>query len=136
MVTPRRIVEHVGIKAAPPGAAAPQAERFGAGRTCEVRGCETVLSVYNPRTTCWQHEARRPFVHQAPRKTASAPDERRVITLRHLTASSRAPHGRMPGPEPEPTGPEGPPPVPQPAPQPNPTPPPREPQVRARRAVA
>jgi hypothetical protein len=24
-------------------------------RVCAERGCTTKLSVYNPRTTCWQH---------------------------------------------------------------------------------
>jgi hypothetical protein len=26
-----------------------------AGRTCEEAGCQTRLSIYNPKGRCWQH---------------------------------------------------------------------------------
>jgi hypothetical protein len=29
--------------------------RSSEGRVCEEPGCETKLSVYNPKARCWQH---------------------------------------------------------------------------------
>lgn len=34
---------------------------FQANRTCEETGCDTRLSVYNPRQHCWQHEPLRTY---------------------------------------------------------------------------
>ena len=31
-------------------------QRYRTGRVCEDLQCDTVLSVYNPSTFCWQHE--------------------------------------------------------------------------------
>lgn len=36
-------------------------KRFQADRTCEKPGCQTRLSVYNPRQLCWQHEPIRTY---------------------------------------------------------------------------
>jgi len=33
----------------------PPIARFDEGRTCDVHGCRTVLSVYNDGTRCWSH---------------------------------------------------------------------------------
>jgi hypothetical protein len=38
------------------------------GRVCANEACTTVLSIYNPRGVCWQHEQPHPYVLQAPRK--------------------------------------------------------------------
>lgn len=32
------------------------------GRVCETVGCSTILSRYNPRTQCWQHEPVRNYL--------------------------------------------------------------------------
>jgi hypothetical protein len=42
--------------------------RFADGRVCAAPGCVTILSVYNPRTMCWQHDERRPYFVRAPRR--------------------------------------------------------------------
>jgi hypothetical protein len=34
---------------------------FDADRVCDELGCETRLSVYNPRQLCWQHEPPRKY---------------------------------------------------------------------------
>jgi hypothetical protein len=47
---------------------------YGAGRTCAVEGCGTVLSAYNPSRTCalhdgvWREDARRSSRRAAPRE--------------------------------------------------------------------
>jgi hypothetical protein len=126
MVAPRAVLQRPsGIQAVPPGGVDRQMERYETGRTCAEPACTTVLSTYNPRSVCWQHERRHPFVHQAPRKPAWAPDERKIFVLGSPGAPPRPidagdEEARMPGPEPEPTGPPGPPPVPQPEPTPQP----------------
>ncbi len=38
-----------------PGPAVPPSKTHGHGRTCDLPGCETELSVYNPSARCWQH---------------------------------------------------------------------------------
>jgi hypothetical protein len=38
-----------------PGPVPPPSKTHAADRTCEVSGCETRLSVYNPASRCWQH---------------------------------------------------------------------------------
>lgn len=30
---------------------------YGRGRRCEVEGCTTVISIYNPEAICWSHLA-------------------------------------------------------------------------------
>jgi hypothetical protein len=121
MVMPRAVIPQTSsIKAVRAGAAERPAQRFGAGRTCEAPGCATMLSAYNPRSVCWQHETRRPFVHQAPRRPTSQPDRRVLVLVTGTDETRTVEMARMPGPEPEPTGPPGPPPVPQPDPVPEP----------------
>jgi hypothetical protein len=39
---------------------------FGAGRTCGTSGCETVLSRYNDKPTCWLHELQQRADGSAP----------------------------------------------------------------------
>ncbi|MGE5226403.1 MAG: hypothetical protein ACM3OO_05960 [Planctomycetaceae bacterium] len=46
--------------------------RFADGRVCATPGCATVLSVYNPRTKCWQHDERRPYFVRVPRRRRDA----------------------------------------------------------------
>jgi hypothetical protein len=38
-----------------PGHLPPPSKTHGTGRVCEASGCETRLSVYNPKRRCWQH---------------------------------------------------------------------------------
>lgn len=47
-------------------------QRFAGGRVCTTPGCATILSVYNPRTKCWQHDERRPYFVRAPRRRRDA----------------------------------------------------------------
>jgi hypothetical protein len=39
-------------------------------RICTAQGCTTRLSIYNSSALCWQHQARRPYVQRAERRTA------------------------------------------------------------------
>jgi hypothetical protein len=47
-------------------------QRFADGRVCATPGCATILSVYNPRTMCWQHDERRPYFVRVPRRRRHA----------------------------------------------------------------
>jgi hypothetical protein len=38
-----------------PGKLPPASREHGDGRVCEVDGCTTKLSRYNPSALCWQH---------------------------------------------------------------------------------
>jgi hypothetical protein len=38
-----------------PGPETPPSRSHGKGRICDLPGCGTTLSVYNPATRCWQH---------------------------------------------------------------------------------
>jgi hypothetical protein len=40
-------------------------------RTCEAKGCKTVLSKYNASTTCWQHERPHRYYHRVRDREAS-----------------------------------------------------------------
>jgi hypothetical protein len=50
------------------GTEASTGDVYPRGRVCAAEGCTTVLSIYNPRGVCWQHEQPHPYVLQAPRK--------------------------------------------------------------------
>jgi len=57
------------LRASTVGGDAPASRRYPAGRVCREPGCDTVLSVYNPRELCGQHERPSPFTHRVARKT-------------------------------------------------------------------
>jgi hypothetical protein len=52
-----------------------------AGRVCEEDGCDTVLSRYNARARCWQHELARPYLVRGRRNAANDLDVLRDLTL-------------------------------------------------------
>lgn len=53
------------------------------GRVCEAIGCSTILSRYNPRTLCWQHE---PVRNYLPSRGGRRPAEISVTDLTTLSA--------------------------------------------------
>ena len=53
--------DHEILRARGVGGSGRALPRAPEGRVCDVNGCETQLSVYNPRPTCWLHEPRHRF---------------------------------------------------------------------------
>ena len=74
------------LTAVAPSAAERPVARDERARTCDAPGCETHLSAYNPGTTCWQHEAWRPYVQHAPRKAVPTSDDETVLALAQRSA--------------------------------------------------
>jgi hypothetical protein len=63
--------ERITLRASGNGAGRRSVGRARAGRICAQDGCDTLLSVYNGATRCWQHEpARRYFPVHGGRRTA------------------------------------------------------------------
>jgi hypothetical protein len=52
--------EDLILKTEPSTRSTRQNRTFPRGRSCARPGCSTRLSIYNPRSVCWQHEEPRP----------------------------------------------------------------------------
>jgi hypothetical protein len=82
VIIPRATQITNGIKAVAPGVATEPIDRYGRGRTCGAQGCDTILSIYNPGSSCGQHEERRRFTNRAARRSAYRGDrEARPLVL-------------------------------------------------------
>jgi hypothetical protein len=46
-----------GVQFGVPAPGKDASSRPSRGRLCSERGCQTILSTYNPSTTCWLHTA-------------------------------------------------------------------------------
>ncbi len=53
--------ERLRLNAASLGAPAHEPRTYRDGRVCEADGCTTILSRYNRRSLCWQHESPHPY---------------------------------------------------------------------------
>jgi hypothetical protein len=67
-LTNARDDELVALRGTGPGGPSRRSRRIDVRRTCQARGCTTVLSAYNPGTTCWQHELPRAFISRGERR--------------------------------------------------------------------
>jgi hypothetical protein len=54
------LVEDRILKTEPSTRSTRRNRTFPQGRSCTYPGCSTLLSIYNPRSVCWQHEEARP----------------------------------------------------------------------------
>jgi len=60
--------EHLALRGCAPGRGARRAtRRIEERRTCEARGCETILSTYNTGARCWQHQVAKRYVPRGSR---------------------------------------------------------------------
>jgi hypothetical protein len=60
--------EHLARRGSAPGGGARRAtRRIEEPRTCEVRSCQTILSVYNAGVRCWQHQVATRYVPRGSR---------------------------------------------------------------------
>ena len=75
------------LTAVAPSAAERPVARDDRVRTCDAAGCETRLSAYNRGSTCWQHEAWRPYVQHAPRKPVPRSDDETVLAMAERRAA-------------------------------------------------
>ena len=75
------------LTAVAPSAAERPVARDDRVRTCDAAGCETRLSAYNRGSTCWQHEAWRPYVQHAPRKPVPRSDDESVLAMAERRAA-------------------------------------------------
>ena len=83
-------------------------KRSAPGRTCLAPGCDTRLSVYNPKWLCWQHEPVHTYRPKVGRRRNSDRLEAAIIEAGPLIPPP------MPSPDPDP--------VPEPEPPPTPIP--------------